>query len=471
MPRKRFLVANVCGRPTALYSFSFAPNYTSTQIYPSGQDYVTYLYDVAERYQVIDKVQLNTDVTEIRYIEQDSEWEVKLSYLLPGTGDLSASERQKRGSVSIKEETVRAKIVISCVGVLVEPNAWPDSVPGKDVFQGDIIHSARWRDEIDLKDKDVIVIGSGCSAAQIVPSLVQMEVKTVTQLMRTPPWVSPRVEEPFGKEAYARYAPTVFRFFPVLGYTMRCIICLFTEILWSTVFQRNNIRLRRMAENSSLTHMRSKVPKKYQKLMTPDYSYGCKRRVFDSDWMESMSSPKFTLTVQPLKRLNARSVSLGRFDGEKAESVQSSDEVHLPADVIVLANGFEATRFLHPLSVYGRLGQAIHDCWAQRGGAQAYMGTAIDGFPNFFMTVGPNTFVGHSSVILGIESTVGYILKLVSPVLDGDILTVEPKKEAALRWTTDIQRSMQKTVFAGCKSWYNDERGWNSTMYPSVIPP
>jgi cation diffusion facilitator CzcD-associated flavoprotein CzcO len=141
-------------------------NYTSTQIYPSGQDYVTYIYNVAERYQILDKVHLNTDVTEIRHIEEGSEWEVKLSYFLPGMGDLSAIERQKRGSMSIKEETVRAKIVISCVGILVEPKAWPSSIPRKDVFQGDIIHSARGRGEIDLKDRDVIVIGSGCSAAQ-----------------------------------------------------------------------------------------------------------------------------------------------------------------------------------------------------------------------------------------------------------------------------------------------------------------
>ena len=429
-----------------------------------------YLYHVAERYRILDKIQLNTDVTEIRYVEEDGEWEVKLSYLLPGMGDLSARERQQRGLISFKEETVRAKIVVSCVGVLVEPNAWPSSIPGADVFQGDIIHSARWKSDTDLKDKNVIVIGSGCSAAQIIPSLLQTEVKTVTQIMRTPPWVSPRIDEPFGKEAYARYAPTVFRLFPVLGYTIRCIICLFTEFLWTTVFQRNNVRLRRMAENISLAHMRSKVPKKYQEYMTPDYSYGCKRRVFDNDWLESMNSSKFTLTVQSLKQLQARSVTLGHLNREKPESVQPLDVFQFPADVIVLANGFEATRFLHPLNVHGRHGLAIHDLWAQRGGAQAYMGTAVDGFPNFFMTVGPNTFVGHSSVILGIESTIGYILTLISPVLNGEAVSVEPKTEAALRWTADIQRSMQKTVFAGCKSWYSDERGWNSTMYPLVTP-
>ena len=107
--------------------------------------------------------------------------------------------------------------------------------------------------------------------------------------------------------------------------------------------------------------------------------------------------------------------------------------------MIVLAHGFEVTRFLHPLNVYGRHELAIHDLWGQRGSAQAYMGTAINGFPNFFMTVGPNSFVGHSSVILGIESTVGYILKLIYPVLKGEALTVKPKMEAALKWTTEIQ--------------------------------
>lgn len=433
---------------------------------------MTYLYNVAEQYRLLDKIQLNTDVTEIRWVEEDSEWEVKLSHLLPGMGDLSASERQKRaGPISIHMENIRARVVISCVGILVEPNAWPGSIPGNDIFQGEIIHSARWRDDIDLKYRDVIVIGSGCSAAQIVPSLLnQTDVKSITQIMRTPPWTIPRVDEPFGREAYARHAPTVFHYFPLLGYSLRCFISLVAEILWFTIFQRKNVRLRRKAEQSSLDHMRSKVPKKYHEIMIPTYDLGCKRRVFDSEWMESMHNPKFTLTVLPLKRLNAGNVSLGR---EKADSVlqpsPSDKEVDIPADVIILATGFEATRFLHPLSVYGRQGQSIHSIWSQRGGPQAYMGTALDSFPNFFMMVGPNTFVGHSSVILGIESTVRYILKLIKPVLVGEAVTVEPKREAAIKWTADVQSDMQKTVFAGCRSWYVGEGGWNSTMYPYVI--
>ena len=426
-----------------------------------------YLYDVAKRYKIVDKVQLNTNVEELRYIEADEEWEITLSHLLPGMGDLTTKERSKRSAVSVKQETVRARVVVSCVGILVEPNAWPSSIPGQDVFQGDIIHPARWRSDIEFRHKNVIVIGSGCSAAQIVPTLLQTEVKTITQVMRTPPWVEPRRGEPFGKGTYARYAPKVFRLFPFTGYALRSIIYWFSEFLWSTVFQSNS-RLRSKIENASLIHMRSKVPEKYQEIMKPDYHYGCKRSVFDNDWLESMNSSKFVLTVNPLKKLEARSATLGHLNREDSTSVQSLDDIRVPADIVVLANGFEATKFLHPLKVYGRKGHSIHDLWDERGGAQAYMGTAIDGFPNFFMTVGPNTFVGHSSVILGIESTVGYILKMISPVLNGDVSMVEPKPEAVLRWSADMQGAMGSTVFAACNSWYKDEKGRNTTMYPSV---
>lgn len=424
-----------------------------------------YLYDVAEKYRIIDKIQLDTDITELHYVEEDQEWEVSLSHLLPGLGDLSTNQRSKRDCVCVKQEIVRAKIVASCVGILVEPNAWPNSVQGQDVFEGDIIHSARWPNDAILEGKDVIVVGTGCSAAQIVPSLLQAKVKTITQIMRTPPWVERRIDEPFGKEAYARYAPTLFHFFPMLGYAMRSVIYLFTEFLWATVLQKNNVKFRSKFEDALLVHMRSKVPEKYHKIMKPDYTYGCKRRVFDSDWLESMNSPKFMLTIQRLQKVEARTVTLGSTDPEESESVQPL-EILLSADMIVLANGFEATRFLHPLKVFGRKGVVIHDLWNERGGAQPYMGTAIDGFPNFFMTVGPNTFVGHFSVIFGIESTVGYILKIISPVLKGEASLVGPRKEATLRWTADIQRAMANTIFTGCKSWYKDERGWNSTMYP-----
>ncbi|KAL8706494.1 MAG: hypothetical protein Q9201_000479 [Fulgogasparrea decipioides] len=444
-----------------------------------GPNFVKYLQRVAAKYKIVDKIQLNTDVTELRWLDKEAVWQVSLTHLAPGTGDLSEAERKVKAfdkgkeSPFIKYETVRAKVVISCVGILVEPNVWPASTPGKDVFEGEIFHTARWRDDVDFKGKDVVVVGTGCSAAQVVSSLFEKpyEAKSVTQLMRTPPWVMPRLEEPFGRQRYARYAPLVFRYFPVLGYIFRVLLYLLVELIWATVFQQKNRRWRSQIEASTLARMHSIIPPEYHEIMTPKYSYGCKRRVFDSAWLQSMSKPNFRLTTQPLKKLEARGVILGSSNGTKSKISQTSlqkqeEEEYLAADIVVLANGFEATHWLHPLTVYGRNRRSIQDLWTERGGPQAYMGTAVDGFPNFFMTTGPNTANGHSSLILESENIAAYIGKIVTPVLHGDAIFVEAKKEAEIRWTTDVQRQLKGTVFPSCRSWYQDVNGWNSTMYP-----
>ena len=425
----------------------------------------------------MDKIQLSTDVTELRYHDAEGVWEAVLSHLVPGTGDLSEADRKAliaaRGkeSVYIKQETVRAKVVVSCVGILVEPNAWPTSIPGRNEFQGEVFHSARWREDVRFKGKNVVVVGAGCSAAQIVPSLFEKpyEARSVTQLMKTPPWVMPRLEEPFGKDAYARHAPAVFHWLPFLGYLFRVLLYILVEVIWFTLFQQENTRWRAKVEASTLARTYKLIPEKYHEMMTPAYSYGCKRRVFDSAWLESMNKPNFRLTTQPLRHLERDGVVLGgaRTVLEKSmEPVISLEDEHLHADIIVLANGFEATRWLHPLAVYGRGGKPLQDVWNERGGPQAYMGTAVDGFPNFFMAPGPNTATGHSSFILGSENMAEYILSIIKPVLSGDALYAEAKKDEEIRWTNEIQNQLKKTVFSGCASWYQDVNGWNSTMYP-----
>ena len=460
-----------------MYSYSFAPFYTSEQLYPSGSDMVKYLQRVATQYKLSDKIQLNTDVTEVRWVERDHQWQIILSFLVEGMGDLSEADRKQkvathgREAVYVGQVKVRAKVVVSCVGILVEPNAWPTNIPGDDLFRGTIFHCARWRNDVDFRGKDVVVIGTGSSAAQAVPSLFKtpFEVKSVTQIMRSPPWVMPRLEEPFGKEKYARYAPTIMRYFPILGYLFRIGLFLLVEAIWKTVFQQKNVRWRAAIEKSTLERTHALIPKKYHAIMTPGYGYGCKRRVFDSEWLKSMNNANFFLTARSLKSLHPDGIVLGPSPNppdEAVESNMSTEDAHLHADIIILANGYEATRWLHPLKVYGRSGRSMHDVWNERGGAQAYMGTAMDGFPNFFMAGGPNTANGHSSFILGSESIVEYVLKIVGPVLRGDAIYVEPKKESEIQWTSDVQRDLKKTVFPGCTSWYQDENGWNSTMYP-----
>ena len=145
-----------------------------------------------------------------------------------------------------------------------------------------------------------------------------------------------------------------------------------------------------------------------------------------------------------------------------------TDQIELPADVIILANGFDLSTWLHPLKVRGREGRLLQDVWDERGGTQAYLGTAMDGFPNLFIIFGPNTATGHSSVILAIENMIEYSLQFMQPILSEDVETVEVKTSAEIEWTKAIQHELKNTIWTsgGCTSWYFTETGWNATAYP-----
>jgi cation diffusion facilitator CzcD-associated flavoprotein CzcO len=416
---------------------------------------------------------LNTDVAELRWVEADAEWEATLHHLVPGTGEMSARDRSQRvassgsGSVYLKEEKIRAKIVVSCVGVLVEPNPWPPSIPGRDTFEGEVFHTSRWRDDVDLNDKNVIVIGAGSSAAQVVPSLLKepYHVKSLTQIIRAAPWIMPRLEEPFGKEKFAKYAPTVLRYMPILGWIYRVMIHAIVELVWFMLLQEKHVKWRKLIAKSTLDRTYQLIPEKYHQMMTPDYTYGCKRRVFDCDWLASMNKPNFNLTDRKLLAVGKRHLTLGAPYSARGKDSTETAEEQIPADVIVLANGFESTHFLQPMSVLGRKGVSLHEVWVQRGGPQAYLGAAVDGFPNFFMSFGPNTANGTASLLLTIENVTGYIANMIQPVLEGKAAAVEIKREALDNWTDEIQRGLKKTVFLGCTSWYVDERGYNPLLY------
>lgn len=283
----------------------------------------------------------------------------------------------------------------------------------------------------------------------------------------------PRLKEPFDKDAYARWAPVVLGYASFIGYLTRVSVHLLAEMIWHGLFMRENVKWRSKVEKSLLDRMRSKVPEKYHEIMTPNYPYGCKRRVFDDEWLDTMSSPNFHLTTEHLTRLVPDGVIPGpgrAYPENLIEKDSTTLERHVPTDTIILANGFDAVSWMHPLMVYGRGGKSMQDVWKDRGGAQAYMGTSLDGFPNLFMTLGPNSANGHAPLLTTIEYAIDYILRIADPVLKGQASYAEPKKEAALRWTHDVQRDFKKTVFVGCRSWYREDSGWNSTMYPYDPP-
>lgn len=221
-----------------------------------------------------------------------------------------------------------------------------------------------------------------------------------------------------------------------------------------------------------MQYMKQTVPEKYHDVLTPKYGVGCKRRVFDHTWFTGLNNPKLELTTSQLVSVQPSAVTLKSMKSDiaqKGDKADSADYKEIPTDVIVLANGFDVGDWVHPLKIIGRNGQSLHDVWRERGGAQAYLGTAMDGFPNFFIIFGPNTGTGHSSVILAIENMVSYALKFIGPILKGDVAIVEVKYEAEASYTRDIQEKTKKmiTTTAGCRNWYIRD-GWDSVMYPCV---
>ncbi|KAG9237239.1 hypothetical protein BJ875DRAFT_167908 [Amylocarpus encephaloides] len=462
-----------CDIPAILYSFSFCQNPNWSSFHPGGPEIAKYLEDVCSTYGIVDKIQLDTDVKSCTWLEAEQVWEVRLRNLVLGIGDLSTfdrtrkAEKEGQSSVYVSEETIRTKILISAVGGLVEPRSWSDSLPSKDKFEGDIFHSARWDYDVDIKDKNVLVVGTGCSAAQFVPQLTKnYDAKSITQLMRSPPWVVGRSPPPGGHKGWNTWAPWLNNHMPGFQGFMRYTVFWLAEyavrLFGSTPYHAAQ---RKEYEKKLLEHMRASVPEKYHEILTPNYSVGCKRRIFDETWFPGLNDPKIDLTS-----IGPKSVTLGPSPASKGSGSDSkpSETREVPTDIIILASGYEATKLFPGMTITGRSGTSIHDLWASRGGPQMYMSLSIDQFPNFFTIFGPNSATGHTSVIVAAENAVNLTIKMIRPILRGDAGVVEVKRRTADLYASDIQQSLGGKVWnaGGCRSWYLDEHGWNATVYP-----
>jgi cation diffusion facilitator CzcD-associated flavoprotein CzcO len=499
--------------PSIFYSFSFMPNIDATRLFSPGADLVRYFRKVCNKYRISDKLQFDTDVSELRWLEDEQLWEVSLSYLLPGKGDLTTKEREAEivrhgeSAVVYKREKAKAKVIVSCVGGVVEPRDLTGRLPGLDSFQGPVFHSARWDPDADLENKDVVVLGAGSSASQLVPEIVKhpYNARTVTQVMRSPPWVHPKEVEPGGPEAFAKWSPWILNKAPWLGRLLRLMIFCIMELEYAQLFRTDSPE--KTENNRSkvgagyVEHMKKTVPQEYHEILTPRYAVGCKRRIFDKTWFPSLNDPKVDLVLGEISAVQPKSVTLSLYDPGRAtdkahpakinakvngvatndhisgghlpkdSATKTSNSCTMPCDVLILANGFDIGSWIHPLCVYGRGSKSIHDVWDSRGGAQAYMGTALDGFPNFFMIFGPNTATGHSSVILACENMIEHALKFVKTiVVTREVDTYEIKEKDCRAWVGEVQRLLKGSVWtdqgaAGCGSWYVKD-GWNSTAYP-----
>ena len=410
-----------CDVPSHLYSLSFARNPGWSHTYSPQPEIREYLLDVAERFCVRDHIRTGVAV-------ESASW----------------SETEQRWTLETTGGTYTCSVFISAVGPLTEPNL-PD-VPGLAEFEGQLMHSARWDHGVDLRGKRVASIGTGASAVQYVPQIVD-QVAQLHVVQRTPPWVMPH-----GNRAITDFERALYRRLPPVQELVRQGVYWSRELLVLAMVKHP--RLLRLLEKVSRSHMGKAIsdPQLLAKV-TPDYTVGCKRIIPSNQWYPSLTRPNVELITGGLREVRGNVVVAG--DGTERE-----------VDVIILGTGYHVTDIPFADHVRGREGAVLQDVW--RGSPRAYLGTSIPGFPNFFMLLGPNTGLGHSSMIYMIESQVDHVVGAVEAMQRASAPTVEVRPEVHAAYNQEVDARMRGTVWevGGCKSFYIDRTGRNATLWP-----
>ncbi len=411
-----------CDVPSQLYSYSFAPNPDwSMSFSPQGEIYA-YIQRVAERSGTLDRFVFDTTVDEVTWDDAAQRWVVHTS-----------------------AGTYLARTVISGAGALSAPKL-PD-IDGIETFQGEIFHSARWDHDADLTGKRVAVIGTGASSIQIVPEIAKI-VSHLDVYQRTAPYVMPRTDRTYG-----RLERLALRHLPGLQSLYR------TAIYWGREGFVPGFTLQPKlalpAQKMALANITKAIldPELREKV-TPDFQIGCKRILISNTYYPALDADHVDLVTEGIIKITG-------------SSIVTADGVERPIDVLIVATGFFTTELPITEHITGRSGRTLADKWRESGMA-GYKGTAVADFPNLFFIVGPNTGLGHSSMVFMIESQVTYITKAIHTMRQNDYAVVEVTAEAERSWTHDIQRRMKRTVWStgGCSSWYLDVHGNNTTLWP-----
>ncbi|PWW75942.1 putative monooxygenase [Tuber magnatum] len=418
-----------CDIPSALYSFSFAPNPDWSSSLPPQGEIKAYIDSVASKYGILERTSLSTAVTRAQWDEGRDRWRLSLRDVK--TGEAYSHE---------------CKILFTGQGMLEKPH-YP-KIPGLETFEGHIFHSACWDHTVDLKSKRVAIIGGGCSAAQIVPAIAP-EVEVVKQFIRTPHWVlewNPIEYTAFNRWIY-RNVPLAYRFHRLLVFALLEWDFRLFPLSRFAQGQRDRVR------EHCVKYLQDKTPERYHKLLLPDHQVACKRRIVDDGYLTSLNRSNVQVYKERAIEITPR-------------GIEASDEIH-HVDVIVLATGFQRSgKFFKDMEVLGRNGVSADKHWDGIGGIGAYNTTAMHDFPNFFMLLGPNSVTGHSSAIFAIENAVNYALRVLKPVLRGDASRVEVKERSEKEYINRVQAKLRETVWnTGCSNWYTSN-GWNATAYP-----
>ncbi len=415
-----------CDVPSQLYSYSFAPNPDWSMSYSPQPEIQAYIQKVATRSGTLDRFEFDTTVDRAAWDDEAQRWVV----------DTTGPQGQ---------QTYVATTVVSAAGGLSEPKL-PD-IAGIESFAGELFHSARWDHDVDLAGKRVAVIGTGASSIQIVPE-VQQVVAHLDVYQRTAPYVIPRNDRRYSRlERLAlQHVPGLQRLYRTGIYWGRETYVPAFTVQPKLALPAKKLALANIAKGISDPALRAKV--------TPTYEIGCKRILISNTYYPALGSDNVDVVTDRIERVTPT-------------GVVTADGVERPVDVLIVATGFHTTELPITEHVVGRSGRTLAEVW-QETGMSAYKGTTIPDFPNLFMLVGPNTGLGHSSMVFIIESQVAYLVDAVRTMALHDYAVVEVTREAERAWSAEVQRRMQRTVWStgGCESWYLDEHGNNTTLWP-----
>jgi cation diffusion facilitator CzcD-associated flavoprotein CzcO len=403
-----------CDVPSPLYSFSFEPNPDWSRMFSPQPEIQRYLAGCAEKYGLLPHIRFGSEIAAASFDEAAGTWHLR----------------------SAAGEDLEADVVISGTGQLNRPHV-PD-LPGLGDFEGTQFHSARWDHGHDLAGENVVVVGNGASAIQFIPQIAP-QVEQLTVLQRSANWVVPRMDFAFSERAKQR-----FRRFPWLLTLLRWFVYWQLEVRFFG-FLRDSWLSRRLERGARQYLEASIADPALRAALTPDYPIGCKRILISDDYYQSLCRENVAVVTSPIERILPGGVRTA--DGR----------VH-PADTLIFATGFETTSFLAPMQIEGLGGRKLEEVW--REGAEAYLGVAVADFPNLFLLYGPNTNLGHNSIIFMIECQVGYVVQCIRELFGRDLDWLDVRREAQARYNAELQRDLGKTAWAaGCSSWYKTASG------------
>ncbi|MQA96288.1 MAG: SidA/IucD/PvdA family monooxygenase [Streptosporangiales bacterium] len=409
-----------CDIPSHLYSFSFEPKTDWSRRYPSQGEILDYLRHCVRKYRLEPHIRYGTAVTSAEYGDEAGVWTVRTE-----SGD-----------------DYRARVVVSACGQLNRPR-YPD-LPGREDFAGTAFHSARWRHDHDLTGRRVAVIGTGASAIQFIPPVAEQAERTYV-FQRSAPYVIAKPDRPYGttERTLLRAMPglrALTRGWQYAQHEARAVgFVTFTRAL-------------RPYEAGFRRRLGKEVPDpERRRALLPDYPIGCKRVLISNDFYPAMNRPDVELVTDPIERLSA-------------DGVVTADGTYA-VDTVIYGTGFQATDFLAPMKIIGRGGAELAETW--RSGAHAYLGLAVSGFPNMFLLYGPNTNLGHNSIIYMLESQFRYVLGCLDLMRRTGLRALEVRPEVADAYDRRLRRLFGRTIWdQGCTSWYKTADGRITNNWP-----